>query len=439
MVSRSSDRIVFVDGWGDVIGKAAPAFEQLRTAGYKLIARDIVEDPRALRTIQPDDLLIRGRESHERQFDKLALSRRGFEAAYIANPGDQHIGSALELQRFSKRILVSKPLDTNLNFLTMIHSNQLRFESFTELLAKLYIHDHYLNKPGVEFLTGLMPTLHARHNFLRRIKMFLVERNSIEFDEAGRREGLRCGLLFDLGVHLLSMLDRLVPNLMRWTDVTSRSYERLGRKIFVKACSTATDYGSTLGKSTVVFGREAETFGMLELEVQEEFMMHGSEVKDVSTFPVLITVGKGVPIHKGAARDLKSIVLEFKDGAEITLDLDTHQFSGIDAGTLSERAYDQLDLTQRGINKPLLELATSGFGDQFPQQAFQNWSPALSCVEHLFRALHQHSGEPVGYGPTDCQGLMNQLFQQNPNFSRWNLPNDFETLIFGMPPSGCIA
>ena len=82
----------------------------------------------------------------------------------------------------------------------------------------------------------------------------------------------------------------------------------------------------------------------------EKIHHHQSRAEVEREFPVLIVVGKGVPAEQGITRDLKTIVLSFRDGAEVALDLDTYGFRGIEDKTLEDAGYTTIDFKQRGIN-----------------------------------------------------------------------------------------
>jgi hypothetical protein len=434
--TNESGRILWL-GWGDLARKCEPAIGEMKQAGYKIYALDVRERPTALLNgVEPSELFVRNRSSHHDNLLRVA-SQHGFDAIYVANPGHFHISSAIEFQHFAPVVLLSKPLDTHLGFLMTLAENK---ENYVHLLPKLFVHDHYLNKPAVEFLaTKLMPRLHQRHNFLANVVMFLVERGSIETHEKSRIPGLNCGMLFDLAVHMISILDRIAPPTIKWTS-GSGLYERTWREVEVVACQTARHGGSLLGKSTVLHGREAESFGIIELKVTEGIRHEGSEVPPQS-FRVLIVVGKGVPYEHGATRDLKTIQLNFKDEAAVTLDVDTGQFSGVDTSELNALGYNRMDLTQRGINKPLIEAATAKFTAKVKTRLFQPYSPALQSVELLSRALYAAPVKPVGYNEStsSCRDLTNALLRRDSRFSDWQLPGNFISFLVGAPPTRTTA
>jgi hypothetical protein len=247
--------------------------------------------------------------------------------------------------------------------------------------------------------------------FLRGAIFFLVERNTIEEKEMHRRKALECGMLFELAVHMISILQEIVPKSITWYGKGHGTYERRNRRIEVVACITAKDGASLLRASTVMPGREAETFGAIELKVTEEIYHAESRETVEGTFPVLVVVGKGLPGDEGMTRDLKTVVLNFKDGASVTLDLDTYGISGFDQSTLQDAGYDQLEFNQRGINLALILAAQNHFCPGEGGNVFQPYAPALESVRILSEALRRAPAQPVGYGvpSATCRELLNEL------------------------------
>jgi|GEM_PF-5177369 len=421
-------------GWGDLAHKSKEAFSVIKQKGYEILALDVMENPVGLKSTEPEKLFLRTSEDHHKELVRIAR-QDGFDVVYVANYGHQHISSALEFQSFTPQIIVAKPLDTCLDFLLNVGRDQ---ENFIHLLKKLFIHDHYLNKPGVVFLRDRMPELHSEHNFLDSIQLYLVERATIEEKEPHRREALECGMLFDLAVHMISVLQVIVPESMSWHDGQGR-YQRLDRRINVTACNVAKDAGSILTKSTVIRGREAETFGVIELKVTEK-ISHESSVEFERDFPVLIVVGKGVPAEQGITRDLKAIFLKFRDEAEIALDIDTYGIRGIEDRILRGAGYANIEFTQRGINLPLVTTAQNGFNLLAENIPFQPPVSAFKSVHILWEALHLAPPRPTGYraGFTTCSQLVNILLRQDSRFSDWGLPQNFGNFLIGTPPDHAI-
>ena len=433
--TMNSGKLLWV-GWGDLARKAAPAINIAKGLGYEINALDVSEKPSGLKMTEPDRLFVRTSEAQHR--DLVALARNaGFDAIYIANYGHQHIGSALEFYHYAPSVILAKPLDTCLDYLLTIGRDEANFR---HLLNKLFVHDHYLNKPGIVFLRERMQALHSDHDFLAGMLLFLVERSSIERSEPHRIKALGCGMIFDLAVHLISIVQALVPEQIGWQSDAEGRYERKARSIDVVACVTAKSAGSLLGESTVIRGREAETFGVVELVVTET-IEHESGERLEKRFPVLLVVGKGLPGEAGMTRDLKTVVLNFKDGAEVALDLDTYQFRGLQSGFLKASGYEKIDLTQRGINLPLVTAAQNGFALSAGDHLFQPYIPALENVRILREALRAAPVTPEGYraGATTCREELNTLLRLDRRFSAWNLPQNFGNFHIGDPPERTIA
>lgn len=431
----AASRNVALIGCGDLVRKASEvAIQHLKDSGYRVIAVDYKQEPVGLAPAQPDRFFNCSNESDYSEFLQIAENEK-FEAIYVANPGDAHLTSTLELQHFTKQIVISKPVDTHVNVLCSIRRREET--DFKYLLPKVAVHDHYLNKPGVDFLVHrLMPRLHAEYGFLDYVLMFLVEKIPIEQDQRHRLESLNCGMLFDLGVHLASILDALLRHGATWTSRDGR-LERSDRSIKVVACETGRFGGSFLGQSTVEPSRRAETFGVVELEVEETVTLDRG-VQTKQRIPVLLVVGKGVPIDQQTDRDLKAIFLKFQSGAQVVLDIDTHRFRGVDEGVLENLGYHQLDLRQKGINKALITAAQSQF-DFSETSPFQKWGPASRSVLMLFEAILK-TERPVGYEDgVLCRDLTTRLLLQNPFFGRWVLPERLQELVIGAPPKGAVS
>lgn len=351
--------------------------------------------------------------------------RERFGLIYVGNPGNSHLISTAELQHFTDKLIIAKPLDTNVGLISTVR--EFEATTYKHLVPKVTIHDHYLNKPGVGFLTKLMPRLQAKHKFLDSVQMYLVEKNPIEDGEAHRLDSLRCGMIFDLGVHLLSILEELVPLGAKWEN-GPLTLQRVDRTIAVKKCVTGRFGGSFLGMSTVVPDRRAETFGIIEFLVTEKVASSaGLEVENL--VPVLMVVGKGVPVARDASRDLKAIQLSFQTRAKVVLDIDTHRFQGIDDAILREEGYYDLDFTQKGINSPLVVAAENGFD----VSGFQGWSAGSRSVLRLYEGLVP-AGDPIGYDQDkSCRDLVSMLLQEKGGFTKtnWTLPDDLRRLFIG--------
>jgi len=421
-------------GCGDLLRKASKlAIPCIKNNGYEVVAVDFKPEPVGLQPAQPNHFFDCSNEADYSEFTRIAEKEK-FEAIYVANPGDAHLITLLQLHHFAKRIIISKPLDTHVGLLCTARKQEDL--DFRYILPKVTVHDHYLNKPGVEFLARrLMPRLQAEHGFLDYVVMFLVENKSIEEHEQHRVEGLNCGMLFDLGVHLTSILDLLLPCPATWEGRTG-THERRDRSIEVIACETGRFGGSFLGDSTVIPSKRAETFGIVELAVTQTVQLQ-ERLKTTQRIRVLAVVGKGVPIDNQTDRDLKAVQMVFQGGAEVVLDIDTHRFHGVDERLLREEGYYDLDLTQKGINKALVAAAQSDFVFS-ADRPFQEWGPALRSVLLLFESL-AIAENPVGYEDgVFCRDLTTRLLQRNPRFSQWALPDRLQDLVIGSLHEGAV-
>jgi hypothetical protein len=427
-------------GLGDIAKKESEeAIPQIKNEGYEILSLDMKEDPVGQEYVQPKKHFLRERDDHNKELKHIGW-KDGFDAIYVANLSHQHITTAIEFQDYTPLVIVAKPLDTHLHLLLTIQRDK---PHFSHLLSKLFIHDHYLNKPGIRTLKKIMPKLHEQHCFIDNIMLFLVEKDKIEDKEKHRLDALSNGMLFDLAVHLISILQEITPIGLEWYYEGRGPYRRIDRKIHVEACTTARYAGSVLGESTAIFdGRLAETFGILELRVEETISFNDIPNPRPRFIRVLIVAGKGVPVELGIMRDLKSVYLQFEEGGEVKLDLDTSRFNGVDSSILQNAGYYDMDLTQRGINLPLSQSAKSRFKFPGGDNPFQCYTPAFESIRILSEALLKAPKDPHGHKNKPCRDLLNELLTLNnmsSRFSNWDLPSNFRNLLIDSPPAKTVA
>jgi hypothetical protein len=427
-------------GLGDIAKKESEeAIPQIKKEGYDIFSLDTKENPVGQESVKPKKHFLRTDYTHNKVLKHIGW-KNGFDAIYVANFSHQHITTAIEFQDYTPLIIIAKPLDTHLDLLLTIQRDN---PHFGHLLSKLFIHDHYLNKPGIRTLKKIMPKLHEQHCFIDSIMLFLVEKDTIEEKEKHRLDGLSNGMLFDLAVHLISILQEITPVGMEWYYDGRGPYKRTDRKIHVAACTTARYAGSMLGKSTAICdGRLAETFGIVELRVEETISFNDIPNPQPRSIRVLIVAGKGVPVEEGTTRDLKSVYLQFEAEGEVKLDLDTSRFSGVDDSILRDVGYYDMNLAQRGINLPLAQSAKSRFKFPGEDNPFQCYTPAFESIRILSEALLKAPKEPHGHIKKPCRDLLNELLTRNMSsaeFSRWDLPSNFRTLLIDSPPANTVS
>jgi hypothetical protein len=107
-----------------------------------------------------------------------------------------------------------------------------------------------------------MPELHAIHGFINQIRVFLVEHRSVN-QEWNRRAALECGMIFDLGVHNVTVIQELVPPTLSWTNSHGHQFRRERREIEAVTCAR----GRT--SACILQNQEAETFAAIELRITE--------------------------------------------------------------------------------------------------------------------------------------------------------------------------
>ncbi len=396
-------------GTGDVWNKlsdnggAAAAIKK----SYTLYALETSMDAVGLRKVNPDKTFLLKKDYAE--LIKIG-KKQGFCVSYISNYPDGHMASALELANLSKMVIISKPIDTNVQFLLTMKGQKEYYDHF---LDKVLVHDHYIVKPAISILKEIIPYLHSKHGFLRSIQLYLVEKDSAESKEPWRLEALRCGALFDLAVHLISILFEIVPEGVRW-DGTAGEYVRVKRTVDIDSivCCTGRDAMSLIGYSKIIQNRMAETAGIIELKLRETICLNGKVTSEL-VVPVLIVVGKGIPAYQDAKRDMKSIVLNFSSETNIVVDIDSCQFSGVENSIIQTACQKvKIDTRRRGLNLPLTKAAQEDFNPLTVKKYFQDPLLAFETVKILNDAIHKSSDEPIGIPKNwTCLELMNRFLR----------------------------
>jgi hypothetical protein len=191
---------------------------------------------------------------------------------------------------------------------------------------------------------------------------------------------------------------------------------------------------------------DSETFAAIHFRVYEdiEFIPRGkTQVADTISgrpFDLLVVVGKGVSIQdKTDHRDLKAIEIEF-DGQYVRGNFDTNAISGMIDPDLHRRLEAGVDVSQRGLNLPLLQLAEHGFSldEARPGEVirpFQSFGEAYKIAELLAKCRKHHTArELVRYVPLDkVADVLNRCMTRGLD-PMWALDDGLAGLVFGELP-----
>ncbi|MFX1340989.1 MAG: hypothetical protein ACFFDK_20430, partial [Promethearchaeota archaeon] len=297
-------KIISLVGLGDIIKKSARTWEEFDKKGIKILAADIIEKPLGLESLPNSAEFFNFSDAKDQNSFFKTVKENQLEFGYISNYPEVHLPTALELRRFTKKIIIPKPLDSNY----LLISTLLNETSFSSFISNVKVHDHYRNKPVVNALKKIMPDLHRRYGYLRQLKLFLIEKKSTQ-DEWYRKNTLDSGLILDLGPHLVSILQELIPKKLIWTDMGGHIFERIDRTIEVVSCGRGRD-------NLCILEPGAETFALIHLRIHEDIVFYADDSKNnkvpVKNFmDVLLVMGKGVSVDQSSDDgDLKAIEME---------------------------------------------------------------------------------------------------------------------------------
>jgi hypothetical protein len=365
-------RKVLVIGHGDLANRQRPTYEHWLNEGVEVHCADVY-------SVQLDDCL-EGIHRYVLPGEKHKLAALGpdhFDLLCVNNVPELHIATALEYNTLARQIIIQKPQDLNFPLIrTMAEAR-----GYEDFRNKAKIHDHYRNKGVVPALLKVLADLHTDYGQFRRLLFFLTESKSVN-DEVERAASLKCGMIQDLGVHMLSLLLDCIPVGVEWEDErgSDRLHRRLGGEIEVVHCPKLRVQNSILGD-------HVETFAAIDLRICEriEFPAGTQWAKErLHTFDVLIVVGKGLAIEQGISRDLKVIVAEYeRNGYEAMVDLMAQGIQGIQ-DYLPEGG-QEINKHHGGLNRPLLlispnppEHALRGLGGL----DYQQWQD-FSFAQHI--------------------------------------------------------
>jgi hypothetical protein len=425
-----------IAGAGDFTRKMKPTLVQYADQGVKILAMDIVDEPSGKAHL-PDGTSFYNIQNVEQRAQLLKLEP--FDICLVANYPSVHLATALQFDFFTERFIFPKPVDSHIQLLNTV--KQGRERTFSTIVSKMLVHDHYRNKPLVARIKSLLPTLHGKYGFIREFRIYITERQSTQ-DEWQRRGTLDDGLILDLAPHAISVLMELLPKRLRWEGDDGHSFERLDIRFNeVRGCYRARD-------NFCILKDGAETFGVIDLVGTEtiDFLPKGDHEPirlQPREFHILIVVGKGTSIDTAAnGQDLKAIQMTF-DGNDVFANFDTNAIGGVIDEVLVNRLNDKIDLRQRGINLPFERLGKVGFDfDRLKLSTenivadFQEFDEAYQVTAILSEALQHDTAKlitahyPPGIPSSD---LINRLVSRGLD-QRWQHPSPLNQMVLGRPP-----
>ncbi len=432
-----------IAGAGAVVEKLEPTWQKFHDLGVRLHAVDIVDRPSGRKALPKGTSFYNWKNRGEVEKMVNEGLEHPFDFAYLSNFPRVHLATALRLDLITRNFIIPKPVDSNFGFLQTMHEEHERGGAFRDLVSRSCVHDHYRNKPLTSFLRGHIEDLHRRNGYLKTIRIYITEHQTIQ-TEYSRRESLECGMILDLAPHALSVICEIVPKTLRWVDKQGNTFRRIDRHFTVVSSIRGRDNHS------ILHSRDAETFGALHLRVSEdiEFVPKANRqwVEKLNhEFDALIVVGKGVSIQdESAERDLKAIELEF-DGQSVLGNFDTNSISGVIDKSLQTTLEAKIDPKHRGLNLPLQELAGSGFAftnakDKQLIQPFQTFEEAFLIADLLEKFRNHHTArELLMYSELDqVANVLNRCLPKGLD-QMWAMEEDPTHLLFGEVPIDSIS
>jgi hypothetical protein len=200
VILSSQPNILWV-GCGDLFKKCIRALETMRVNCSATISGIDIRDRDELDYFPQGHEYYNIKLAEERSRLRRMVSERSFTHVYIANWPEMHLLSALKYAESCDQgvIIIAKPLDTNFELIETVAK-----DIFPEFTRKIFVHDHYRNKGGIQPMYDVFPQLISAYGRVTRFRAFLVEPRLIEDEK--RLDALECGVIFDLASHLFSLL-----------------------------------------------------------------------------------------------------------------------------------------------------------------------------------------------------------------------------------------
>lgn len=449
--STSLDHILMLGAAGALGRKLTPYFEYV-TKKYKtkIYAADVISESDFKSKTKFDGFEgffnIRCSSDKEKLFN---LGRTNpFDLCYDATWPDARIFNLVRWSSVSKNFITTKPLASVNQFETLRalvsatsddpgvkHSETHSFlegaPAYEDVVAKLWGHEHYINKPSIELNLANLSKLHSQFGWFSRISIMITEQRNVNHpDERERIRALDEGMIPDLCSHAVMIIQRLAPVGLVWQDGAGNSIKRLWRHIVPTACVQAKM------KNAICQG---DTACVVEYKVSESISLVNEQGATIgrpqsNTFYVLVFCGKGFRAETYTERDLKSIEIAFQGQGASTgiVDIETNQVNQMLESVLGQGLHDPDLCSHRGINLPMCKLV-----DRWPE--FSSGGPVrkelLQSVDLLFDNMKLLK-ETMGLnkrGNLPAYDDKGELVHQFLN-THVNAGNGFQ--FFGQPGSG---
>jgi len=309
--STLSDIHAFWVGAGALYNHCLPALRSLYEQGARITICD-TRPREELRYEIPQgeryEFFCVGKHEGRSAFRNFARDNP-FSHIYIGNWPDGHLPTAIRYADFCTDggiIIMAKPLDTNHQLIRSIAGGL-----FTDFPQKLFVHDHYRNKGGVQPLFNMLPSLIANYaGRVNKFRAFLVEPQLIE--DEGRLDALECGIIYDLHSHLFShvqlfFLPETAPGL---TDVTITGMSREVTNVRMEIVQVVR---ARYHRCELV-NPDVETFAAIHIILHVSFRDRYGRDRTREIHGLLVA-GKGITAERGAASDvqIKAIEIFFED------------------------------------------------------------------------------------------------------------------------------
>lgn len=364
-------RVLILGSAGELGGeKLTTWYEDCEAKGVQVFASDVVAESKITNSFTGfTDYFDLSNASHRDKLFDLGRRQR-FDLTYDATWPDAHLLNIPNWDAITKSTVVTKPFVSIEQYHALKALVHLR--GFGSLLEKVMLHDHYINKPGMQALFKGLPAAHAKFGKFSRMMIVITERRTVN-DEGHRKITLEGGMIPDLASHAVMILQLLTPVGLVWPEGQSgRFVKRLKRKICPTACVRSQMIMAAVDQ-------DVDTACVIEYRVVEKLCLVDEKgtVKGApfhNKFFVLVVCGKGLCAGENG-RDLKAVEIAFQGqgGATGVVDLDTNRLNDVLTSVPGIKQPLRELRANRGLNLPLEEVL-EGWNkfEDYQQRLFQN-------------------------------------------------------------------
>jgi hypothetical protein len=397
-------QVLVMGAAGSLAGKFQTAYELFRQRGVAIHAADIVAES----DFKPK---FTGFESYfnlTRQADRQKLSALGntqkFDLVYHSTWPEAHVLDAVGWDHITDLNIVAKPFAAIEQYQTLRALMEL--PAYQSVVKKLLLHDHYVNKPGLEAVVKSLPQAHKRYGKFARMVLFITERRTVN-DEEHRKNALTGGMIADLDSHAVMTIQRLVPSGLIWEDDQGHRIMRISRQLEPTACVRAQMRNAICDEEVdtacVVEYRITETLRM----VREDGTPLGAPARNV--FYALVVCAKGLRADVDIERDLKAIEISFQGQGRSTgiIDLESNTLNEVLQAIPGMVTPDAATRCHKGVNRPMFDVVQRWREFSTDTVLREQLFPAQEHVWENMKLLWQTmSIKPKGvllptYGPSD--------------------------------------